>query len=68
LSYYKPAKTLNPFIRAIPLGVLFIFWAVYVVVEILYRRFDVLASAIPIGLFIIAYVAARIKAVKGSQI
>jgi hypothetical protein len=63
-----PAQAMNPFIREIPLVVLFIFWSVYVVVEILYRRFDVLASAIPIGLFIIAYVSARIKAVKKSQV
>jgi hypothetical protein len=63
----KPAKPANPFIREIPLGVLFVFWAIYVVAEILTRRFEVLPSAIPIGLFIVAYVVARMKAAQKPQ-
>lgn len=57
-------KTVNVFIREIPFGVLFIFWAVYIGVEVTGGRFDVLSSVIPTGLFITAYVIARIKTKK----
>jgi hypothetical protein len=43
----------------IPIGVLFVFWAVYLIIEIAYCRYDVLTSTIPIGLFMISYLFSR---------
>jgi len=49
----------NPFLREIPFLVLLVFWAVYAGVEIFKGRFDIITSAVPVGIFILAYLAAR---------
>jgi len=55
-------KRPNFFIREIPFIVLLIFWVIYAGIEIIRGRLDILASVIPIGLFIIAYVIVRLAA------
>jgi hypothetical protein len=64
-----PGKDTSFFwVRHIPIGVLLIFWAVYVIVEIAYRRYDVLTSTMPIGLFIIGYLVSRIDLIRKPKI
>ncbi len=58
-------KTPNFFIREIPLVVLLVFWVIYAGIEIIRDRFDLLTSIIPAGLFIIAYVLARLTSKEG---
>ena len=55
-------KTPNFLIREIPLVVLLVFWVIYAGIEIIRSRLDILASIIPTGLFIIAYVVVRLAA------
>jgi len=55
-------KTPNFFIREIPFIVLLVFWVIYAGIEIIRSRLDILASIIPTGLFIIAYVVVRLAA------
>jgi hypothetical protein len=47
------------FIRELPFLVLVVFWVIYAGIEVIRGRFDILSSIIPVGLFIIAYLAAR---------
>lgn len=60
-------KTANVFIREIPFVVLIIFWAVYIAVEVIGQRLDVLSSVIPTGLFLMAYGAVKIKTKKSHR-
>jgi len=53
-------KRPNFFIREIPLIVLLVFWVIYAGIEVIRDRFDILASIIPSGLFILAYVIVRL--------
>jgi hypothetical protein len=58
-------KSPGLFVRELPFLVLVVFWVIYAGLEIIRGRFDILSSVIPVGLFIIAYLAARWSA-KGS--
>jgi hypothetical protein len=53
-------KRPNFIVREIPFLVLLVFWVIYTGIEIIRGRFDMLASVIPTGLFIIAYVIVRL--------
>ncbi len=49
-------------LREIPFIVLLVFWIIYAGIEIIRDRLDLLASIIPTGLFIIAYIIVRLTA------
>ena len=55
----------NLFIREIPLVVLLVFWVIYTGIETIRGRFDILASTIPTGLFIVAYIVVRLISQEG---
>ncbi len=52
----------NFFIREIPFIVLLVFGVIYIGIEVIRGRFDILTSVIPTGLFIIAYIVVRLSA------
>ncbi len=55
-------KRPNFFVREIPFIVLLVFWIIYTGIEIIRDRLDLLASVVPTGLFIVAYIIARLAA------
>jgi hypothetical protein len=56
----KEDKRPNLFVREIPFIVLLVFWIIYAGIEIIRDRLDLLASVIPTGLFIVAYIIVRL--------